>query len=125
MDVDVTIPDMGIPGTATESQVEAVERLLKCKLSFEISDEQAHLLLSARNYTQAVIRTLERDGKFFPGDVQILGVATIMKNPSLRDYVGSWSDRQFSRGADPDNPRLRRTEEFLAVVDAVSNMSGR
>jgi hypothetical protein len=103
-------------GPATENQRAAVERLGLGEPPIDLSFEQAHALLSARNYVRGVLyrvgQSLDREN-WHQFETHL--VAFVAKNPPLLTRAIAWSDRSFARGRG-EIPTPKRDEYWDAVV---------
>lgn len=114
------LPDKGEPGSATTRQKAAVATLgFERDFANQLSSEQAHVLLSARNYVEAVLDRHwdENHDHRHPYEAVRKGLMSIIVNePALRDYVTAWSDREYRSGRDePQLPRSPEHEQILAA----------
>lgn len=95
------LKDLGpLDGTATPRQVAAVQRLgLRGEMP-QLARIHAHAILSAREYSEAVIYSLIRQTDGYHGErlIEAYLVAYVISNPPLRDRVLRWSARSFARG---------------------------
>lgn len=122
-DMEFDLPEIGEPGTATEAQIEAVERLLRYPLGTPISYQQAQLILDAREYARATIAVLERAGlRVGPNHLPLVTVF-ILKDQSLRKYVSKWGRARFARGTHDGSAPLRRNEHFQKVFSFAQGLS--
>jgi hypothetical protein len=102
-------------GTATENQRYAVEQLGLNIDVRELSIEQAHGILSARNYVRGVIHRLDLSTAANTKLLERELATFIINRPPLLDRAIAWSDRSFARGrAEFASPR--RDEHWNAVV---------
>lgn len=119
MEYEFFFPNIGSPGSASSNQVESIERLLKQKLPFPISDEQARLYLSARDYARGIALVRERENLRTTSDQILQMVAKITAENDLRDYVTTWAKSRWRRGTHNSDPRLRRDEFFARILSAL------
>lgn len=121
-EVDLTIPEIGVPGTASEAQTNAVEKMFGQPLPKPISHEQASLILDCREYAHAMADVFDRGGTPLNEEISTpLIVAFILSDEHLRDYVSSWGRNRFARGTHNEPPRLRRNEHFHKVHQFLSS----
>ena len=120
-DIELSIPEIGSPGTASDAQTKAVERMFGQPLPQPISYEQASLILDCREYARAMADVFDREGKPVNEEISTpLIVAFILSDKPLRDYVSKWSHNRFARGTHNEPPRLRRNEHFFKVYQFLS-----
>ena len=92
---------------ATENQRNALARLGFGPLPEQIFRDQAHALLSARNYSECVLRRIGMSVDYHASR-QILAslIALIVTDPALRQRAVGWSSRSFVRsGAEFASPK--------------------
>lgn len=123
-DINLSLPEVGDPGTATKAQVAAVEKVFGHAFpdSESLSFEQASMILCSREYARAMADVFDREGR--PLDEEIstpLIVAFILSDDTLRSYVSKWGRNRFARGTHHEPPKLRRNEHFDKVYRFVSS----
>ncbi len=90
----------GRPGSVTKEQQEQVESLLAKRVPEWMSRQQADLLLSARDYANAVLNALletEEEGHGEPLIERRLTLA-VVADAEMRDYVAEWTEYALSTG---------------------------
>ena len=118
IEITVNFPDVGCPGSASNGQIFALEKLLRTKLDFELSFEQASMVLSARDYANGVAIVRRRNGKHTSDDQILFMISTITNDTELLQYVYKWGRIRFARGSHNGDPRLRPNEHFKAIHKA-------
>ena len=114
------LPAIGKPGTATNPQRRAAIAVgIPKEIADQLSAEQIHMVLSARNYAEAVLDRYwdddadETDQQY--DDVKAAVTIFILKDAALREHVTAWSDREYR--ARRDTPRLSRGEHHDQIVE--------
>jgi|GEM_PF-3362682 len=116
-----SLPDVGEPGTASQAQIDAVERALGEPLDTLLSGQQAGMILDAREYARAIANVLEREHRHINHHQAVrLGILFIFSDEELRDDIVEWSRKRFQRGTHNDPPRLRRNDNFWKIYNFVS-----
>lgn len=119
------MPDIGVSGTASESQKKSLEKTLGAPVDDDISSDQASLMLDARQYARGLLAEFERGGVMIDEDT---GTRTVMffilSNPEIRDYVGKWGRGRFERGTHHDTPRLPKNPNYQQVFDYLAQQAG-
>lgn len=113
--IDLKVPDVGIPGTATERQISALGRAGFEIEQSQLSFEQASMMLSALSYAREVRRTLTGD-EYIPVEKRLEILPEILDDAALRDYIVRWNAGRLARGTHHDPSRLRRNEHFDKVA---------
>lgn len=124
VNLNFSLPEVGYPGTATEAQVAAVEKVFGYAFpdSESLSFEQASMILCSREYARAMADVFDREGR--PLDEEIstpVIIAFILSDDTLRSYISKWGRNRFARGTHHEPPKLRRNEHFNKVYTFVAN----
>jgi hypothetical protein len=110
---------------ATDNQCYAIDNLGFGTSTIEISREQAHALLSARQYACGV---LQRVGPALEEDdwnlIEASLVAFVATDAALRKRATEWSNRSYARGAGA-MPSPRKDEHWDKVVSEAKRLVSR
>ena len=114
MDINFVLPDSNDTTPATDRQKEAVALFYEVDFGDSLSAEQAHALLSCREFARLSAATIFRA---WPAKVQSFLAraiaAFIVSDEHFIQYVVKWSEKAYSRGS--ASPRVRGAPIFPEV----------
>lgn len=126
--LNFTVPEATTEAKATESQKDAI-RLFYQLDPEELSECQAHALLSCREYARICCETIF---KAYPERLRRMLApclaAYVTSDPKMVSFATNWSERNFERGI--GSPRVQGTcffpdvEKFAAYLEGCMDMNG-
>lgn len=118
-DITISIPEVGVPGSATERQIASVERILNMPNDLsDLSSEQASMILGAKEYATLFLDMNEEFLEIAPYH-QMVQVATIMaiNDDLVLDYAAKWSRRNYNQGLAPE--KLTKNVAYNSLESAL------
>jgi WYL domain len=112
----------GFHPIATESQRNAAGKLGPA-IPFLLSREQAHALLSARNFAEFTLEEVgfrSDDDRWLSARAQL--ITFIVADPSLRKRITQWSNRSFSRRGE-GRPRPTRDAQVQQIIEKAAQLA--
>ena len=101
---------------ATAAQIRAIEDFYNTEIDFQMSANQAHKLLSIRDYVRGVAEVVAKEGNKVSGDHMRLVAGWVVNDDAMGDEMAKWNAERFRRGTHNETPRLRRNSELFKQV---------